>query len=251
MANSTGEQDMIVYALTKNGRIETANYRTTKLPTNRKVPLFVKQKFGQFYQDMFDKEYRNEGRNTVFLEYAWNVSPRWPGVKCDPCVGAPPIFSDLKNAGVTWLNSNGVGNVFFTRLHVRYSEAKFPQDLMFINTPNSEQFQGRYILTNPASGDLSCDDGVKYSEDLKIRRSVELQELAALTGWNTAKYHKYIEKGSGEIDERRFDAAPVGGSSGNGPWNGLPYLFFIGSIVGILIVYSKSKRQKRQVQLNL
>jgi hypothetical protein len=251
MANSTGEQDMIVYALTKNGRIETANYRTTKLPTNRKVPLFVKQKFGQFYKDMFEKEYRNEGKNTVFLEYSWNVSPRWPGVKCDPCVGAPPIFADLKRAGVDWLNPNGVGNVFFTRLHVRYSEAKFPQDLMFINTPNSEQFQGRYILTHPATGDLTCSDGVQYVEDLKNRRSLELQELGALTGWNTSKYHKYAEKGTGEIDERRFDSGPIGGSAPKGPLPGLPYLFFGLSIVGMLIVYIKSKKRNSQVQLKL
>lgn len=251
MANSKGEQDMVVYALTKRGRIEAANYRTTKLPTNRKVPLFVKQKFGQFYKDLFEKEYSSQGKNTVFLEYAWNVSPRWNGVKCDPCVGPPPIFSDLRNAGVNWLNSQGVGQVFFTRLHVRYSESKFPQDLMFINTPNSEHFQGRYILTHPAQGDLTCDDGKSYVEDLKQRRAVELQELAALTGWNTAKYHKYVEEGSGEIDERRFDATPVGGSSSNGPWNGLPYLFFVISITGMLIVYIKRKRHKPQVKLNL
>jgi len=254
MANSTGEQDMVVYALTRRGRIETANYRTTKLPTNRKVPLFVKQKFGQFYKDMFEKEYRDEGKNTVFLEYAWNVSPTWPGVKCDPCTGPPPIFTDLKRAGVNWLSSNGMGNVFFTRLHVRYSESKFPQDLMFINTPNSEQFQGRYILTNPATGDLSCDDGQQYVTELKQRRNLELQELAALTGWNTDKYTKYIEEGSGEIDERRFNAVPVSPGSDK-PWRGLPYALFGLSICGMLIVYlvvkKRNRTSDRQVRLNV
>lgn len=250
MANSTGEQDMIVYALTKRGRIETANYRTTKVPTDRKVPLFVKQKFGQFYRDLFEKEYRDQGKNTVFLEYAWNVSPQWRGVKCDPCVGPPPIFADLQRAGVSWLNQNGTGNVFFTRLHVRYSEAKFPQDLMFINTPNSEHYQGRYVLTNPARGDLSCEDGQKYLKDLKIRRQLELDELAALTGWNTAKYTKYIDHGTGEIDERRYEAIPVSPKP-RGPWNGWPYVFFALSVLGMLIAYVRSKKHNHQVRLNL
>ena len=46
MANSQGTQDMIVYAFTKTGRVECTNYRTTKMPTDRKVPLFIKDQFG-------------------------------------------------------------------------------------------------------------------------------------------------------------------------------------------------------------
>src|SRR6185436_19550433 len=35
MANADGDQDMIVYAFTKKGRIETTNYRTVSLPTGK------------------------------------------------------------------------------------------------------------------------------------------------------------------------------------------------------------------------
>jgi hypothetical protein len=41
--NANGPQDLIIYALSRNGRVETANYRTVKLPSDIDVPLFVKR----------------------------------------------------------------------------------------------------------------------------------------------------------------------------------------------------------------
>jgi hypothetical protein len=38
--NASGPQDLIIYALSKNGRVETTNYRTVKLPSNFDVPLY-------------------------------------------------------------------------------------------------------------------------------------------------------------------------------------------------------------------
>lgn len=86
MANSNGTQDMIVYAFSPNGRVECTNYRTVKIPTDRKIPLFIQHDFGSFYKSVFDRAYEREGKNCVFLEYAWNVTPSWGGMKCDPCV---------------------------------------------------------------------------------------------------------------------------------------------------------------------
>jgi hypothetical protein len=207
MANSTGEQDLILYAFTRSGRVEATNYRTLQMPTARNIPVFAKEKFEQMYVDLFEKEYRSEGKNSVFLEYAWNVTPTWGGMKCDPCIGPPPIYADLSKAGVDWAASGA--SVFFTRMHVRYSEAKFPEDLFFQVTPNNEHYQARYIITHPAQGDLSCDDGKTYVLNLKNRRKRELAELAALTGWNTQKYTRYIEDGSGWVDEKREDMVPL------------------------------------------
>src|SRR5690606_1269176 len=62
MANSTGEQDMIVYAFSKQGRVECTNYRTTKIPTDKNVPLFVRDKFGKFYVDLFEKAHAKEDK---------------------------------------------------------------------------------------------------------------------------------------------------------------------------------------------
>lgn len=247
MANSSGEQDMIVYAFTKTGRVETTNYRTVQMPTGRNIPVFAKQKFEQFYFDLFDKQYKYEGKNTVFLEYAWNVTPTWGGMKCDPCIGPPPIFTDLSQAGVNWAN-NQSERVFFTRLHVRYSESKFPEDLFFQVTPNQENYQARYIITNPATGSFTCEAGKTYLDDLKNRRKRELMELTSLTGWNTSKYTKYVNEGSAWVDEKE-DIIPIGGAPGT-PNNKGPMSksFFFGLFAFLLMLlatvqYSKAHKK--------
>jgi len=38
--NSKGPQDLLLFTLTKNGRVEPTNYRTTKIPTGDEIPLF-------------------------------------------------------------------------------------------------------------------------------------------------------------------------------------------------------------------
>jgi len=193
MANADGDQDLIVYAFTKNGRIECTNYRTVSLPTGKNVPLFVQNNFGNFYSNLFQHQWNLEGESIAMLEYAWNVSPS-NYVKCDPCVAIAPSTQDLAQAGVWWLNRdwtdyNDVQNeeeysndVYFTRLHIRYNRIAFPQDLMFQVTPNKESFQARYIITHPATGDLSCEAGRKYLAELKHRRQQELRMLTYLTG---------------------------------------------------------------------
>lgn len=194
MANSHGVQDMIVYAFTRTGRVECVNYRTTKVPTDRNVPLFVKEKFGLFYKHLFQRAWRREGRNAVLLEYAWDVTPTWGNVCCDPCVGPPPMQQEFVDAGVNWTGGPNGGKAFFTRLHVRYERDKFPADLMFQTTPNQDRFQARYVLRHPAQGDLQCDEGQAYLEDLYYRRVRELDELNTLTGWESAKYPDYTNE---------------------------------------------------------
>ena len=54
MANSNGTQDMIVYAFSEKGRVEATNYRTTQLPTDMDVPLFVRDQFNDFYKSVFE-----------------------------------------------------------------------------------------------------------------------------------------------------------------------------------------------------
>jgi len=52
MANADGDQDMIVYAFTKKGRIESTNYRNVLLPTGKNIPLFVQNNFSNFYTNL-------------------------------------------------------------------------------------------------------------------------------------------------------------------------------------------------------
>lgn len=189
MANADGAQDMIIYAFTRQGRVETTNYRTVAVPTGKNIPLFVQRNFSDFYTSLFMHQWNMEDEHIAFLEYAWDVSPS-NYVKCDPCVSNPPDNNDLRTAGVWWLGENDEdyirrepgGSAYFTRLHIRYNRQSFPQDLFFQVTPNTENFQARYIITHPAPGTFNCAEGKKYLHDLKERRKKELSTLASLTG---------------------------------------------------------------------
>ncbi|MES1211708.1 MAG: DUF2330 domain-containing protein, partial [Acidobacteriota bacterium] len=112
MVNAEGAQELFVYALTRNGRVETTNYRTVRLPSDVEVPLFVKDDFGNFYRDMFAQQVRKEDMRAVFLEYAWDMS--W----CDPCAADPLSGEELRNLGVFWSEQGssrgGAQNVFLT-----------------------------------------------------------------------------------------------------------------------------------------
>lgn len=238
MANSSGEQDMVVYAFTRTGRVECVNYRTVKVPTDRNIPLFVKERFGRFYKDLFARAWRREGRNAVFLEYAWNVTPNWGGMKCDPCVGPPPLDQQFVDAGVNWSGRGAQGaQVFFTRLHVRYGRDKFPADLQFQVTPNTEHYQARYVLTHPAQGDLSCSEGQNYLENLYYRRGREMDELATLTGWDVSTFRSYVREIGDRLPPERRNAldaplAPFRRPPGGGPgaWA------FLALLTGALLV---------------
>ena len=103
MVNADGPQELFIYALTRKGRVEATNYRTVKLPSDAEVPLFVKDEFADFYRALFDEQVRKESMQSVFTEYAWDMS--W----CDPCA-SPPLSSDeLRGLGVSWLEDPGRG----------------------------------------------------------------------------------------------------------------------------------------------
>jgi hypothetical protein len=193
MINSQGEQDLVVYVLSPKGQVELTNYRTVKVPTGTNIPTFIKSEFGDFYKATFQKVYEREQKKVAFLEYAWNVS------NCDPCSSEPPTQSELKDAGVFWEGNSDTsinpsirvrgrtlsqGNTFITRIHVRYTRDKFPEDLMFQETGNQENFQGRYVMNHPFKGDLNCAAGKKYQQTLRPRMEKEATNLAQLTGWS-------------------------------------------------------------------
>lgn len=194
MANGEGNQDMIIYAFTQRGRVETTNYRTTRMPSNREVPTFIKEHFGRFYTDLYKEHIRQAGQDNVFLEYAWDLSGQ-NSVKCDPCPAEPPLYNELRSAGVDWLQTGGwggyTGALFFTRLHVTYNRREFPQDLVFQETPDRESFQCRYILRYPSPYEEGCTAWQQYQEQKIEARNRELRELAQLTGWDVSRYRDY------------------------------------------------------------
>jgi len=191
MMNATSDQDLIAYILSPKGQAEITNYRTVNVPSDAQIPVFVKGEFGDFYKAMFQTAYTREGKKVGFREYAWDMS------SCDPCSAEPLNRDELKKAGVFWLNPNTPNNVFITRLHVRYTRDKFPEDLMFQETANRQQFQGRYVLRHPFKGEMNCAAGRQYQESLKERFEQEAQMLANLTGWNTQDIRKKVNVAQG------------------------------------------------------
>ena len=203
MVNAQGPQDLVIYLLTKNGRVETTNYRTIKLPANMDVPVYLKNEFPAFYKSLFDSQTKRENLRAVFTEYVWDMG--W----CDPCAADPLSPDELRQAGVFWLDSSAVAPgsptiapaptgimprrlpmpggaqpVILTRLHVRYAPDTFPEDLMFQETKDRENFQARYVLRHAWKGDPNaCPEARGYFDSVSQRQEKEAQTLASLTNW--------------------------------------------------------------------
>jgi hypothetical protein len=238
MVNSNGPQDLIVFMLTRNGRVESSNYRTVKLPANMDLPVHVRSDFKSFYKAMFDQAAQRENYKVVFTEYFWDMS--W----CDPCAADPLSREELHKAGVWWVNEprnwdqpvpmptplptvtpapmpsmpsrilprprpmpGGAQPVMLTRLHVRYTRDTFPEDLMFTQTNDRQNWQTRYVLRHPFKGEANCPEGARYFAEVAKRQEREAQQFASLTGWDLAEIR------------RKMELKPVrGGSEGGNEW---------------------------------
>jgi len=183
--NADGPQELLIYTLTEHGRVETTNYRTVRLPTGTEIPLYVRDEFASFYRAMFDRQARDHDDSAVFLEYAWDLN--W----CDPCA-APPLSADeLRELGAAWVapagqSAGGGQPAFVTRLHVRYDRAHFPEDLVLQETADRENYQARYVLRYPFTGEASCAAARSYQAELPRRNADQARNLAELTGWADA-----------------------------------------------------------------
>ena len=197
MVNAAGPQELFIYALTRKGRVETTNYRTVRLPSDAEVPLFVKDQFGPFYKAMFNQQVKKQEMRTLFLEYAWDMG--W----CDPCSADPLSGAELRQLGAFWSE-----NVFLTRLHLRYDSAHFPEDLVFQETADRENFQGRFILRHPWTGKAACEAGREYRRELPKQYEKQAATLASLTGWN-------VDKIRGKMN---LKASNTQGASKDEPW---------------------------------
>lgn len=223
--NANGPQELFIYTLTRRGRVETTNYRTVMLPTGMDLPLYVKDQFSDFYRAMFDQQVKKEDMRVLFTEYAWDMN--W----CDPCAADPLSKDELRQLGCFWIEPDatpmstpgmprnrrvpivprgGANEAFVTRLHVRYDREHFPEDLVFQETGDRANFQGRYVLRHPWQGEAKCDAAKNYFASLPERFEKEAQTLAMLTGW--------------PIEKIREQAKVPAGGNGNGLkkwWQGL------------------------------
>lgn len=206
--NASGPQELFVYALTRRGRVETTNYRTVKLPSDVDIPVFVREEgeFTKFYKALFAEQVRRDDMRTVFQEYAWDMG--W----CDPCAADPLTSDELRRLGVFWLDERPeplpwwnqgprrirtqAPDVFVTRLHVRYTRESFPEDLVFQQTADRSNFQGRYVLRHAWTGNETCEAARTYERELRARQEREAQTLSSLTGWSVSEIRRRIDTGA-------------------------------------------------------
>ena len=210
--NARGKQELFLWLLTRKGRVETANYRTVRIPSNKEIPLYVKDEFGRFYRDLFEYQVGQSDGRTVFMEYAWNMA--W----CDPCAAQPLTRGELRELGVMWLTgeppivplprpavpSGGRSSTkpavmpprpapvdaFVTRLHLRYDAVTFPDDLRLHQTGDKSNFQARYVLRHPWDGSDDCPEAKRYrTKELPQRRQRQARNLHEMTGWPLEEIH--------------------------------------------------------------
>ena len=210
--NADGKQELFIFTLTRKGRVETTNYRTVKLPSNMDVPVYIKNEFGDFYKSMFEQQVEKENERAVFLEYAWDMN--W----CDPCAADPLSPDELRELGVYWTGGGDqpgilprrpapqAQDVFVTRLHLSYDAAHFPEDLMFKETGDNTNFQGRYVLRHPYKGDTQCDAAQSYRAELPKRFEKEAQTLANLTGWDIDDIRDKMNDAGQSFEEPKKDS---------------------------------------------
>ncbi|MCI5072222.1 DUF2330 domain-containing protein [bacterium] len=205
--NAKGDQDIIIYILTKDGRVESSNYRTVKFPSNIELPEYVQNDFAQFYKDTFSAQVKKEGGQSIFTEYFWDMG--W----CDPCAADPLSNEELKSLGVFWLDDKknypiqpNPGTIMprrmpqqaqpvkVTRLHARYNNKTFPQDIVFKETQDQQNFQSRYIIHHPWKGKVSeCNAAKAYFDQLELRKENWAQNLANLTRWDINDIRKKVD----------------------------------------------------------
>ena len=198
--NANGPQELFLYMLTPKGRVETTNYRTVKLPSDMDVPVYLKGEFPAFYQALFAQQVRRDRMHSVVTEYAWDMN--W----CDPCASAPLSREELQQLGVFWMDEPANGQprgAFLTRLHVRYDAAHFPEDLVFQETADRTNFQGRYVLRHAFAGELTCA-APEYRESVHRRHEREAQTLAELTGWDMTTIRKRMNLDAEGPDPRKW-----------------------------------------------
>jgi hypothetical protein len=212
MLNALGPQDLVIYVLTRNGRVETTNYRTVRLPANVELPTYVRGEFPRMYKALFENQARREDYRVVWTEYFWDMA--W----CDPCAAEPLSPDELRSAGVFWLDGDGppvagapggvaapaarsrgsAQPVMLTRLHLRYTAATLPEDLMFQETQDRQNFQARYVLRHAWKGDANaCAEAKNYFDELARRQEREARTLASLTGWDLDAIRGRMNVGAG------------------------------------------------------
>lgn len=139
--NSPGEQDLIVYGLSyfNDGYVGVANYPdVTEKIEDECMWETHGESFGQYYAKQFDDAYKAADGGAWVREYSWGASG------CDPCTGEPPDYEDMVTLGMPQ-DDRTVRDLYFTRLHMRYTPDQAHSDLVLYQSGIDEPSQMRFI----------------------------------------------------------------------------------------------------------
>jgi hypothetical protein len=213
--NAAGPQDLLVFTLTRHGRVESANYRTAKAFDKLDLPLYARNDLHGIYRAAFGRKVEQEGMSQVYTEYAWSLDT-W----CDPCSAPKPDSAELYALGAFWHYPRLAGRElpdpatapalepvpesgFITRLHVRYDRAHFPEDLALLETRDDSPYQVVFNVHHPYTGDTACAAGRDYRRQLQQRYTAELANLEGLTGWTPDEISQHMLDSGEAIEPKR------------------------------------------------
>ncbi len=97
--SSPGEQELLIYVISNEGRYEVANRRNVFVPTNLEVSEDVRGRFGATYAALLDRVFERR-EDAVVTEYAWDAG------SCDPCPGPTLGAQELTDLGGDHLPSS-------------------------------------------------------------------------------------------------------------------------------------------------
>lgn len=178
MVNADGPQELLVFTMSRRGRVEPTNYRTLRLPTGQgELPAFVKDDFNKVYDAAFAEATKREDMRVVFVEAVLPVAAPSAG-----WVDRIQLNDAVKKSGARFLDDKGTA--WTTRMHFRYDKAGFPEDLVLQETADMTPFIARFNSRRHHLGPARCEAHRRYLEQLPPILDREAQVLANLTGWS-------------------------------------------------------------------
>lgn len=170
-----GKQDLIIYLLARDRRMEAANLPNATIATNVDVQPETVKAFPRFYAALLDATLARSPGASAVLEYAY------PANQCGaPCVDAPLTADEIDKLGgdEVFEGKPAPHQLVLTRLHTRFDQETLKEDIVFraaepiaggadgdpggeARSSNANAFQARFAVRHPWKGDISCKSPVR------------------------------------------------------------------------------------------
>ena len=133
--NSPGQQDLILYALSDNGRVGVSNYDEATIEDECMHDIPDAEAFGVFYEAQFAAAVATTTTPKWLLEYGWSSA------SCDPCAEEPISDEEVQAFGFT----GTAPEAYLSRIHMRYGPDDISQDLVLYESGDGSSTQIRFI----------------------------------------------------------------------------------------------------------